>query len=60
MNARRLHGVTAQIALVAIVALATFATSLFNGFALDDNYIIAGNPRVHQLQDLGAIWLTPY
>lgn len=60
MNARRWHGATAQTALVALVALATFATSLFNGFALDDNYIIAGNPRVHQLQDLGAIWLTPY
>lgn len=47
-------------AIVITIALATFANSLFNGFALDDNFIVAGNPRVHQLGSLRAIWLTPY
>lgn len=45
---------------VVAVALATFGNSLANGFALDDNYIIRINERVHQLADQGAIWLTPY
>jgi tetratricopeptide (TPR) repeat protein len=48
------------IAAVILAAVATFANSLFNGFALDDNAIIAENPRVHQLEDQSAIWLTPY
>ncbi|MGH7500180.1 MAG: tetratricopeptide repeat protein [Longimicrobiales bacterium] len=51
-----------RMAVVAIVlmAIATFANSLWNGFALDDNAIIATNPRVHQLADQSLIWLTPY
>ena len=47
-------------ALVMTAAIATFANALFNGFALDDNFIIGANPRVHQLRDQAAIWLTPY
>lgn len=47
-------------ALVALVAVAVYANSLWNGFALDDTHIIEGNSRVHQLTDLGRIWLTPY
>ncbi|MGD8276569.1 MAG: tetratricopeptide repeat protein [Gemmatimonadota bacterium] len=49
-----------QAAIVALFCVATYAGSLLNGFALDDNYIIRGNARVHQLHDLAAIWLTPY
>ena len=48
------------VTIVMVAALATFANALFNGFALDDNFIIGANPRVHQLQDQAAIWLTPY
>lgn len=47
-------------AAVAIAAIVTYANSLHNGFALDDNYIIAVNGRVHQLADQAAIWMTPY
>ena len=49
-----------QAALVALFAVAVYAGSLLNGFALDDNYIVRGNARVHQLHDLAAIWLMPY
>lgn len=45
---------------VATVSVATYANSLANGFALDDNYIIEVNARVHQLSNQAAIWLTPY
>ncbi|MCI0432387.1 MAG: tetratricopeptide repeat protein [Gemmatimonadetes bacterium] len=45
---------------VALACLAVYANSLFNGFAFDDEFIIAGNERVHQLSDQAAIWLTPY
>jgi Tfp pilus assembly protein PilF len=45
---------------VAAVSIAVYANSLANGFALDDNYIIEVNARVHQLADQAAIWLTPY
>jgi tetratricopeptide (TPR) repeat protein len=45
---------------IVVVAVATFANSLWNGFALDDNAIIATNTRVHQLADQSLIWLTPY
>ncbi len=48
------------LALVVLAAVATFANSLFNGFALDDNFIVGANPRVHQLRDQASIWLTPY
>ena len=46
MNARRLHGPTAQTVLVATVALVTFATSLFNGFALDDVPLVRDNVEI--------------
>lgn len=50
-----------QAALLAFgVAFAVYANSLANGFAYDDVPIIAENERVHQLRDLGQIWLTPY
>lgn len=51
---------TACGALVALLAVLTHFNSLWNGFALDDNYVILLNPRVHQLGDQAAIWLTPY
>lgn len=60
MTANRFARVPTQVAVLTVVVLATFASSLFNGFALDDNYIVAANDRVHQLGDLSRIWLTPY
>ena len=48
------------LALLALVAIAVYANSLWNGFAFDDDYIILHNTRVHQLKDLGVIWGTPY
>lgn len=45
---------------VALLAIAVHANALWNGWALDDNFIIAFNNRVHQLTDLSRIWLTPY
>ena len=48
------------IGLVILAALAVYANTLWNGFAYDDVYIIQQNVRVHQLRDLGQIWLTPY
>ncbi len=48
------------ILFVAVAAVAVYANSIWNGFAYDDNFIIATNTRVHQLRDLKAIWLTPY
>jgi protein O-mannosyl-transferase len=55
MNAARTHS-----AAVAAVAILVYANALWNGFALDDVYIIANNTRVHDLSDLRAMWLTPY
>jgi len=49
-----------HITAVALVACACYVNSLWNGFALDDNFIVLGNSRVHQLSDQGQIWLTPY
>jgi tetratricopeptide (TPR) repeat protein len=46
--------------IVAIAAIAVYANSLANGFALDDVHIIQINGRVHQLSDQARIWLTPY
>ncbi len=50
------------VSLVAVLAatLATYANSLANGFAYDDVYIIAGDPRVHTLHHQATLWLTPY
>ncbi|MEX2282875.1 MAG: hypothetical protein WEE89_10380 [Gemmatimonadota bacterium] len=45
---------------VALAAILVYANSLWNGFAYDDDLIIKGNRRVHQLSNLGLIWATPY
>ncbi len=45
---------------LALIAVAVYANSLWNGFAFDDDWIIVRNLRVHQLRDLGMIWGTPY
>jgi protein O-mannosyl-transferase len=47
-------------AALAVLAAAVYLNALQNGFALDDVHIIERNVRVHNLRDLGAIWLTPY
>ena len=47
-------------AIVAVAAIAVYANSLLNGFALDDVFIVQGNPRVHSPASLADIWLTPY
>jgi tetratricopeptide (TPR) repeat protein len=49
-----------SIGLVVLAAILTYANSVLNHFALDDNFIIVGNPRVHQLSNQHEIWLTPY
>jgi len=59
MNTRR-STLAVSAVVVAAVAIVTYLNSVGNAFALDDNYIILMNPRVHQLQDQAAIWLTPY
>lgn len=48
------------ITLIALVAIAVYANSLWNQFAFDDWWIIRMNPRLHQLRDLGRIVGTPY
>jgi tetratricopeptide (TPR) repeat protein len=50
----------ALAALIALAGILTYANTLWNRFSLDDVYIIEQNPRVHQLSDMAAIWLTPY
>src|SRR5688500_9739231 len=50
----------AAAVLVCAVAILVYANTLTNQFALDDVTIIEHNPRVHQLRNLQAIWLTPY
>ncbi len=45
---------------VALTAIAVYANTLRNGFAFDDEFLITGNARVHQLADQASIWLTPY
>jgi tetratricopeptide (TPR) repeat protein len=46
--------------LVVLVGITVYANSLLNGFALDDNFIVLGNPNVHSPESLRDIWLTPY
>jgi hypothetical protein len=46
--------------LVVLAALIVYANALANGFALDDNFIVQTNTRVHDLANVRAIWLTPY
>ena len=45
---------------VFLTAVVVYANSIANGFAFDDNFIIVGNSRVHDLGNLAGIWLTPY
>jgi protein O-mannosyl-transferase len=47
-------------ALIAAASVLVYLNALGNGFALDDVAIIPDNPRVHDLSDWRAIWLTPY
>lgn len=47
-------------ALIVLAAVAVYANALANGFALDDEFIVRMNMRVHDLRNLGAIWLRPY
>jgi protein O-mannosyl-transferase len=57
LRTRRRHGL---LAFAVLAAIAVYANALGNGFALDDVAIIQDNPRVHDLSNLRAIWLTPY
>jgi tetratricopeptide (TPR) repeat protein len=45
---------------VALVAIAVYFNSLWNGFAYDDTYIVQHNSRVHDLSAWRNIWLKPY
>ncbi|MGH7500182.1 MAG: tetratricopeptide repeat protein [Longimicrobiales bacterium] len=45
---------------VAIASLLTYANTLANRFAVDDDFIIRNNPRIQDLSDQASIWLTPY
>ena len=45
---------------VAICALVPHALALWNGFALDDLYIIAWNPLVHSIGGVGRAFAAPY
>jgi len=47
-------------ALIVLAGVLSYANTLWNRFSLDDVYIIEQNPRVHQLSEQAAIWLTPY
>lgn len=44
----------------AAVAITVYINSAWNGFALDDTFIVEMNSRVHDITDLRSIWLTPY
>ena len=46
--------------LAALVACAVYANSLHNGFTIDDQTIIQGNPLVHHLASMRDIWVSPY
>ena len=49
-----------RIGLVVAIAMVTYANTLSNGFALDDEPLIVANTRVHDLAEPAAILLTPY
>jgi protein O-mannosyl-transferase len=51
---------TAAIVAVTLVAAAVYANSLQNGFALDDEHILLGNPVVHGFSNLRGLLLEPY
>ena len=46
--------------LVAGVAVAVFANSLFNGFAYDDDFIIKNRELIHGLEGVRTILVSPY
>lgn len=46
--------------LVFMLAIGVYANSLGNGFALDDEWIIAGNERVHGIERLPEAISSPY
>jgi len=48
------------ILIACIAAALVYVNALWNGFALDDVYIIAGNLRVKNPDSWRAIWLNPY
>jgi Tfp pilus assembly protein PilF len=60
MNLRIHEAPRAQALFVFMVAAAVYINSAWNGFALDDTFIVEMNSRVHDLTDLRSIWLTPY
>ncbi len=53
------HGTLAGL-FVAGLALAASATSLANGFAYDDRWVILHNPRVHALARIWRLWIETY
>lgn len=54
MNAKRLYIAVAACAVVAHIG------ALWNGFAMDDLYIIVWNPLVHSADGLWRAFVTPY
>ena len=53
-------GTRSSIALLLLAVVAAYATSLANGFALDDTWIIESAARAHDPWNASEIWLTPY
>ena len=45
---------------LAVLAVAVYANATANGFALDDQFIIVDNPRVHGTDRLGDVLTEPY
>ncbi len=45
---------------VALCAVVPYLPALWNGFALDDLYIIVGNPLVHSVQGVWRAFASPY
>ncbi|HKJ93320.1 MAG TPA: hypothetical protein VJ957_09130, partial [Longimicrobiales bacterium] len=45
---------------LACVAMGVYANSVRNGFALDDEYIIAQNDTVHGIQEVPITLVSPY
>jgi Flp pilus assembly protein TadD len=46
--------------LVVVVAVVAYSNTAFHGFALDDNFIIRDNPRVHGLEQIDRAITEPY
>lgn len=45
-----------SILAIIVAAAAVYANTLGNGFVFDDIDFIVNNPRIHRLDDVGAIW----